>query len=425
MTLDKNSFSEGLRNIFYTPNAAVADIIDNSLDAKAKNIDINFWDGAEVYVAIIDDGYGMSENELENAINFKKNKKSLNTLGKFGWGLKTASFSQASLLTILTKKNNKISFINIDKNLNQIETNLSKIFIKYKNLEKWFNIRAPVSGTAIIWSDLKDNILGTSYLNDKKRAHAIFYSVGQKVSEYASMCFHNYLDKTNIYFNEQLIDKMDPFKKIENLIEYPVKEIVIDDSKILIGGVLFPNEENIDDDELYQKLGCFDGWYDSQGIYIYRENRLIDWGGWFELKKNGREMWKREEKFKRCRIYLKYESKLDHIFTPNVQKSKSDIPHYLRHEIAEYCDQIRNDSSKIIRTRSNNEDGLKNKNIEESLVEKKDQNIQIKYEHPLIKDFLDKNLGKNRKEFLLDKLISDLKEEYKKDEGFFRKLFNG
>ena len=158
---------------------------------------------------------------------------------------------------------------------------------------------------------------------------------------------------------------------------------------------------------------------------ITRENRLIDWGGWFELKKNGREMWKREEKFKRCRIYLKYESKLDHIFTPNVQKSKSDIPHYLRHEIAEYCDQIRNDSSKIIRTRSNNEDGLKNKNIEESLVEKKDQNIQIKYEHPLIKDFLDKNLGKNRKEFLLDKLISDLKEEYKKDEGFFRKLFNG
>ena len=159
MTLDKNSFSEGLRNIFYTPNAAVADIIDNSLDAKAKNIDINFWDGAEVYVAIIDDGYGMSENELENAINFKKNKKSLNTLGKFGWGLKTASFSQASLLTILTKKNNKISFINIDKNLNQIETNLSKIFIKYKNLEKWFNNRASVSGTAIIWSDLKDNIL--------------------------------------------------------------------------------------------------------------------------------------------------------------------------------------------------------------------------------------------------------------------------
>ena len=81
MNLDKNSFSEGLRNIFYTPNAAIADIIDNSLDAKAKNIDINFWDGSEVYITIIDDGFGMSENELLNAINFKKNKRSLNTLG--------------------------------------------------------------------------------------------------------------------------------------------------------------------------------------------------------------------------------------------------------------------------------------------------------------------------------------------------------
>ena len=425
MTLEKASLSEGLRNIFYTPNAAIADIIDNSLDAKAKNIDINFWNGSEVYIAIIDDGHGMSKNDLENAINFKKSKKLENSLGKFGWGLKTATFSQASLLTIVTKKNDKISFINVDKNLNHVETNLLKIFNKYKNLEKWFNNRASTSGTAVIWSELKDNILGTSYLNEKKRAHEIFYAVGLKVSEYASMCFHSFLDNTNIYFNDQLIPKVDPFKNIIGLKKYPVKEIVIDNSKIIIGGVLFPKEDDIANEKLYEELSCFDGWHDSQGVYIYRENRLIDWGGWFELKKNGRDILKREEKFKRCRIYLKYESQLDHIFTPNVQKSKSDIPHYLRHQIAEYCDQIRNDASKITRTKSNSDDIYNNKNIEESLVEQKNHNILIKHDHPLIEEFLDKNWGKTKKEYLLEKLLNDLKKEYKKDEGFFRKLFSG
>ena len=423
---DKKSLTDGLGNISYSPESAVADIVDNCLDAKAKNIDIKFWSGTEVHIAIIDDGLGMSHDELDNAIKMKKGVKSDDSLGKFGWGLKTATFSQAKELTIITKKKgNPVSFVSLDSDFNHIETNLLKIFKRFKNLEQWFNKRVSSNGTAIVWSELRNDILGINLLKDKKRPHGVFYEVGTKVTEYTSMCFHNFLDKTNIYFNDKLIQKKDPFKNIIGLKKYPEEKIEINNSKIIIGGVLFPKEDDMDNDDLYNELGLLDGWHASQGIYIYRENRLIKWGGWCDLTKNGRDRWRSEEKFKRCRVYLKYESDLDSEFRPNVQKTKSIIPHYLRHKIAEYCEEIRNESSKVVRKKQNNEAILNNKNTEISLIQiKEGNNIFINHAHPLIKEFLEKNMGKTKKEYLLDKILSDIRKEKKENKSFIRKLFS-
>ena len=95
--IDVKTLFFGLQNMGYSPAASIADIIDNSIEAKAKNIDILFWEGSSnPTVAIFDDGEGMDRNELDDALKYKKDSSSDAKLSKFGFGLKTASFAHHS-----------------------------------------------------------------------------------------------------------------------------------------------------------------------------------------------------------------------------------------------------------------------------------------------------------------------------------------
>src|SRR5258708_3144611 len=99
---------EDFRSIGYSLQTAIADIVDNSIAAKEKNIWIDLeWNGENTAVIITDDGIGMSKDELINAMRpGSKNPladRSSEDLGRFGLGLKTASFSQCRILTVATK----------------------------------------------------------------------------------------------------------------------------------------------------------------------------------------------------------------------------------------------------------------------------------------------------------------------------------
>ena len=103
------------RAIGYSFEAAVADIIDNSISADAKFVDIRSGlNGDDTYLAIIDDGMGMTSNELLNAMRYGSinplEKRNLNDLGRFGLGMKVASLSQCSILTVISKKNTCVIF---------------------------------------------------------------------------------------------------------------------------------------------------------------------------------------------------------------------------------------------------------------------------------------------------------------------------
>ena len=98
-----------LMRIGYTLNSAVADVIDNSLSAEAQNIVVYAPPGeAEPFISIADDGNGMTADELtENMRIGCKDpdvERQEGDLGRFGSGMKTASFSQARKLTVVTKK---------------------------------------------------------------------------------------------------------------------------------------------------------------------------------------------------------------------------------------------------------------------------------------------------------------------------------
>ena len=96
---------ESLRSIGYTLETAIADIIDNSISAGAGKIQImhRWLDGGESWVAIADDGMGMSELELHEAMKLGGHiSNTEDSLGRFGFGLKTASISQCRRLTVIT-----------------------------------------------------------------------------------------------------------------------------------------------------------------------------------------------------------------------------------------------------------------------------------------------------------------------------------
>lgn len=103
-----------IRQIGYSFESAAADIIDNSISVGSKNIDIYFPVSAneEIYIAFLDDGIGMNRKQAINALKIGSDfegERNENDLGRFGLGLKSASFSQCRKLTVVSKTNDVLA----------------------------------------------------------------------------------------------------------------------------------------------------------------------------------------------------------------------------------------------------------------------------------------------------------------------------
>ena len=100
---------ESLRGLGYSTATALADIVDNSIAADATIVDLQFeWDDARSWISVLDNGRGMNAAELDSAMRLGElnplEARASTDLGRFGLGLKTASFSQARRLTVASRK---------------------------------------------------------------------------------------------------------------------------------------------------------------------------------------------------------------------------------------------------------------------------------------------------------------------------------
>ncbi len=175
----------------YTLESAIADIIDNSVTAQAKNIDITFsWnrDIDKSFVTIQDDGYGMSSKELETAMIFSgkgiEDERSESDLGKYGLGMKTASFFACHCLTVTSKKE---GFPITAKRLDQQFVANQKKWIgndldDSKDLRK-IHIN---HGTIVRWDKL-------NFVEDGENSKTFFLENADKVAQHLSLYFHRFL----------------------------------------------------------------------------------------------------------------------------------------------------------------------------------------------------------------------------------------
>jgi len=158
---DPVSLMESMRAVGYSAEAAIADLIDNSLSADAKAIHVQYDASDSPYVAILDEGVGMDPDELTAEMRLGSSNpadhRDASDLGRFGLGLKTASLSQCRKLTVISKKNGYTSARRWDLDVVQEAGKWLVVVPPAAELETmplYRRIEAASSGTLVVWQDL-------------------------------------------------------------------------------------------------------------------------------------------------------------------------------------------------------------------------------------------------------------------------------
>jgi len=342
---EASSMIESFRAIGYNIETAIADVIDNSISANAKNIWVSFeWKGSQTWIAIKDDGFGMNDNELIQAMRpGSRNplqERNKNDLGRFGLGLKTASFSQARKLTVISKKID-YKFVYWTWDLDFVNKTGNWDLIKYlpdETLET--EISKLESGTIIVWNDL-DRVVKDFRQDDNKALDKFLLSMEQ-VKKHLAMVFHKFIEKgkINIFFQDKKIIGWNPFLTSETATQiFPEEKI--QNGKVTIEGYILPHKSKISE-ETYKNAEGVKGWNDQQGFYIYRNERLLLAGDWLGL-------FRKEEHYKLTRIQIELPNTLDADWQIDIKKSAASPPLIFREQIKAYALKVRRQAVEVYR----------------------------------------------------------------------------
>lgn len=321
-----------MRYMGYSFEAAVADILDNSISANCKNIYIKLPLTANDNIAmgILDDGDGMSNKELLEAMRYGSSSSEAvreeNDLGRFGLGMKSASLSQCRILTVVSLKNNKLSAYKWDYNiiLKKKDWFVEELFTnEMKQLPYFDDLIALKRGTLVIWEDF-DTL-------DKSSGGMVFDALDtlrSTLDAFLSLTFHRYLSssrgKVNIFIDKAKLSALDPF--LENhpkTTSAKEKTIALPDSTgkeqlITVKPFVLPFLSDLSKEDR-KLMGGLEDLRHRQGFYVYRNKRLIIYGTWFNMKPKG-------ELTKNARIRVDIPNSLDDIWSIDVKKQRAQIP---------------------------------------------------------------------------------------------------
>jgi len=314
-----------LRSIGYDLETAIADIVDNSIDAGCKKVDIKMsWNEDGSYIRIEDDGSGMGEVQLKKAMKLgSKNPQTTRDkkeLGRFGMGLKTASFSLGKRLTVLTKQSGKTTVRCWD--LEYIEDeNKWEIFVEPRDInsiERLGTISSE-SGTVVLIENL-DRVVASSFTIKKQKS---FFNKISKVRNHLGMVFHRYFNsidkKLYIVLNGEKVEGWDPFyqKSFATQVR-PLDEYLIHNSPVSVRINILPHHSKLSEEE-YDYAGGPKGWSAQQGFYIYRNKRMLISGGWLGL-------FPRQDSANLARIEIDIQNDADVEWGIDIKKSKATPP---------------------------------------------------------------------------------------------------
>lgn len=330
---------ESTRAIGYSLEAAVADIIDNSIAADASKIDISFFPLHGAYISIFDNGNGMSSEELTRAMQYGSQNpndvRGEKDLGRFGLGLKTASLSQCRKLTVVAKKNGMISARKWDIDFVQTTRQWSLISLEDDEIADVPDIDRILTndhGTLVVWEDLDRMEEGTIDFTK---------SMGKQIDlvrDHLSLVFHRYLagetglKKLDIEINGTKIFGVDPFltKKSDQTMQE--ESYVIHGSVIKVQPFILPHISKMTTEDIAE-AGGKDGLRKLQGFYVYRNKRLLVWGTWFRMMRKG-------ELSKLARIRVDIPNSLDNLWTLDIKKSSAMPPEEVRVNLVNIIDKI-------------------------------------------------------------------------------------
>ncbi len=323
-----------LSRIGYNLNSAVSDIIDNSIAAESKNIDVEIEVITEGAIfKILDDGFGMCPETLIDSMRIgckdPDDYRNELDLGRFGSGMKMASFSQARKLTVISKVEGGKAY-SATWDLSLVEKENSWLLLNHSDDEtaslcKTLNIDIPHHGTAVVWRDV------TKYQNlPVTELEGLVSQDLSSLKNYVQLHFHKFMEgpnSLNFYFNSQQLDVFDPFLRGRNgYQEGPSQQFrVKKGGKIEIKVHILPHESKLSAEDL-DKLGGSDQIMANQGLYVYRSKRLIIAGGWYGLTRLS-------QLGKLARVEVNVPKTLDSEWSTDVKKSNLEIPHKVNQKL--------------------------------------------------------------------------------------------
>lgn len=332
-----------MRSMGYTFEAAVADVIDNSISANASVIELKFpIDPQDCFIAICDNGTGMGKDELFDAMKYgsqnKKTSRASDDLGRFGLGLKAASLSQCKKLTVISKrKGDDVNAFSWD--LDVIRDSEDWDLLEYSKEEieliRWSNyLDDKESGTVVLWEefDVLEKNAGSVYAELSKYQ--------ESTSQYLSLIFHRFLsrldNRISILINNYRLESLDPFlekhKKtnVRRRITLPIIDSNGGESIITVQPYILPFQKDMTKEDK-KLVGGMEDYRTKQGFYIYRNERLIIWGTWF-----GRA---RGELTKHARIKVDIPNTLDDIWCIDIKKQVATIPNVIKNQLKKAVDE--------------------------------------------------------------------------------------
>ncbi len=346
-----SSLIESLRDIGYSFESAIADIIDNSITAKSKKIRIYFdFEDKKLSLAIIDDGHGMTDIELLEAMRAGSqnplDKRSDDDLGRFGLGLKTASFSQCRKLTVVSSKNNIKHSAKWDLDFVAQEEDWSLQILDNSDISNVYKIDSLTSnGTLVLWEDT-DRIIDTEITSSIEK---IINEEMEILQKHLELVFHRFLsgkNKISIYINDIKLKAFDPFFKSHDATQELSLETISDgDTKILIQPYILPHHTKVTKQE-YEYYAGIGGYLKNQGFYVYRNRRLLVSGTWFRIRPQS-------ELYKLARIQIDLPNSLDSVWKIDVKKSNASPPSKVRNRLKNIIENIIGPSSRVYTSKGN------------------------------------------------------------------------
>lgn len=330
--------TESLRDIGYDFPTAIADLVDNSIAAQAERVDIDIaFDGERSWVAVADDGCGMTANGLLEALRYGT-RRSYDTgdLGRYGLGLKTAPLSQCRRVTVATRRSQ----------VNRLITTRTLDLDVVAKWDAWLVIEDEPSdaveiakskladnpGTVVVWEKL-DRILPEGR-PDGGWAKRRMDNYAAKTASHLGMVFHRFLEGTaetgrlTITVNGEKVRPWNPFAPKEpRTIELPPQIFEVDDGpysgEVALKRFILPPRDGFSSLGEFERLSGPLKWNRQQGLYVYRADRLVQWGGWSGVRAI-------DEHTKLARAALDFNTDMDGLFHINVAKMRVTIPSSLK-----------------------------------------------------------------------------------------------
>lgn len=337
--------TKSLRDVGYSFESAVADLVDNSITAGAHKIEIQIqFAGKDSTVTIQDDGLGMGPELLNEALRFGSRRDyGTGDLGRYGLGLKTASLSQCRRIEVYSKTTEtEVEGRALDLDFIEAVDNwfVTDVSDSFSELQKQCDL-ALSNGTVVVWKNL-DRILPAKSPEGgwaRRRIEALPHRLGK----YLSMVFHRFLagetgDVLTISINGEDLEAWDPFARSEaHTHELSPDAFEIESAKgsgtVELRRFMLPTRENFSSHESYEQFSGPEKWNRQQGLYIYRANRLVQWGGWAGIRTA-------DEHTKFARASLDFDTDLDEAFNINVAKMRVSIPGELRKMISRPVNEL-------------------------------------------------------------------------------------